>query len=98
MTLKQRSAFDIGQSNPNPIPYEFFIRYLNQPWVQEALGARINYTQDTIVGANNFEFQSGDVSRRSISDLNFLLNRGIKVSMVFGDRDYRCNCMCCKLP
>ncbi|KAI9663280.1 MAG: hypothetical protein M1821_008328 [Bathelium mastoideum] len=89
--LTDRSAFDIAQPNPNPFPFEYFVGYLNQPWVQEALGVKVNYTQDSIVTANDFEFGSGDAARRNISDLNFLLSHGIKVSLIFGDRDYRCN-------
>ncbi|KAI9696691.1 MAG: hypothetical protein M1820_008065 [Bogoriella megaspora] len=86
-----RSAFDMAQLNPAAAPTGYHIGFLNDPSVQEALGVPVNYTQDTIVAANNLEFQSGDPFRHSIADLNFLLSRGVKVTMIYGDRDYRCN-------
>ncbi|KAL9081169.1 MAG: hypothetical protein Q9157_000260 [Trypethelium eluteriae] len=91
LELSGLSAFDISLPSPEQYPFEYFVGYLNQPWVQEALGVKVNYTQDSIASADNFEFGTGDTQRRSISDLNFLLSQGIKVSMIYGDRDYRCN-------
>jgi hypothetical protein len=51
----------------------------------------VNYTLETNVNMNNNLFLTGDAGRRTISDLNFLLSQNIKVAMIYGDRDYRCN-------
>ena len=36
---------------------------------------------------------TGDAVRRSIDDFNQLLQNGVNVAMIFGDRDYQCNWM-----
>jgi carboxypeptidase D len=60
--------------------------------VQNALGVKINYTRFS----NNeiyFAFQqTGDfVYQNFVEDLEMILDRGISVSLVYGDADYICN-------
>lgn len=65
----------------------------NQPWVQAELGVPLNYTSgNDRVFQSVFLFGVGDMMRYGLEYLGGLLNRGIKVAMVYGDRDYRCNC------
>lgn len=83
--------FDIAHFNPDPYPYSHISAYFNKAWVQSALGVPLNFTAlSSAVFAAVIE-GTGDVSRANKSHTEFLLSRGKKVVMVYGDRDYRCN-------
>ena len=97
----QRSNFYIAVTIPDPCPLYLPVpTYLNQPWVQSALGVPLNYTSisNVILADYSLDFTNsnprlgtGDGSRRSITELEYALAQDIKVAMVYGDRDYRCN-------
>ncbi|KAI0376564.1 serine carboxypeptidase [Hypomontagnella monticulosa] len=86
-----RNYYDYASVDPNPFPAPFYNKYLNQPHVQSALGVPINFTQSS--SAVSYAFRSiGDYNRPGwVEDLAFLLENGIKVHMMYGDRDYACN-------
>lgn len=75
----------------NPWPLNYPVAFFNQHWVQKDLGVPVNFTDDSNIVTNTFE-SSGDFVIQSISALNHILARGIKVALVYGDRDYVCNC------
>ena len=86
-----RSFYDITQSNLDPFPQDTFLEYLNTAAVQSAIGAPINFTMtsDTVVNAFT---STGDYERGNyINDLAYLLSQGIRVALIYGDRDYACN-------
>jgi hypothetical protein len=67
--------------------------FFNQHWVQAALGVPVNFTWSSTRVQNNFLFGTGDSFRREgIKDLEYLLDSGVKLALVYGDLDYRCNC------
>jgi carboxypeptidase C (cathepsin A) len=86
-----RSYYDISHLLPDSYPPSQYITYLNSRPVQNAIGAVINFTSSSaqVYGA----FQStGDWERGPISPkLASLLNRGVRVGLIYGDRDYICN-------
>lgn len=89
-----RSANDIGHFFPDPFPPQFYIGYLNQPWVQSALGVPVNYS--FAVRSSYAAFQAtGDWARDShngyLADIGALLDSGVKIALLYGDRDYICN-------
>ncbi|KZF22817.1 putative carboxypeptidase S1 [Xylona heveae TC161] len=86
-----RSYYDIAHLNPDPFPPSYFIGYLTQNWVQKALGVPINFTES--INSVYYAFSSiGDYPRGGfLEDLSYILDNGIKVAMVYGDRDYACN-------
>ena len=64
------------------------IGYLAQRSVQAALGVPLNYT-DVMESVNQVFSKAGDNVRRGyVEDMGFLLDSGVKVAMVYGDRDY----------
>lgn len=86
-----RNYYDYASIDPNPFPAPFYNQYLNQPHVQSALGVPINFTQSSSAVAYAFR-AIGDYNRPGwVEDLSFLLENGIKVHMIYGDRDYACN-------
>ncbi|KAM0720596.1 hypothetical protein Q7P37_004732 [Cladosporium fusiforme] len=83
-----RSPFDIANQLPNPYPPAWPTGWASRAWVQQALGARVNFTANSYLTQSLFR---GDMVRRAgLQDLEYLLSRGIKVALIHGDRDYRC--------
>ncbi|KAF1988772.1 carboxypeptidase S1-like protein B [Aulographum hederae CBS 113979] len=86
-----RNYYDYATFDPDPFPPPFYEGWLNQAHVQAALGVPLNWTQSS--GTVSASFRSiGDYNRPGwLEDLAFLLESGIKVSLVYGDRDFACN-------
>ncbi|MCJ1263033.1 hypothetical protein MMC22_002903 [Lobaria immixta] len=90
-----RNYYDVAAIDPDPFPYSYFLGCLSQNWVQGALGVPVNFTK-----SNNGVFSAfratGDYARKDIrggqlADIAYLLDKGVKVALIFGDRDYACN-------
>ncbi|KAF2827958.1 alpha/beta-hydrolase [Ophiobolus disseminans] len=86
-----RNAFDISRSTHAIFPPDYIIGLMNQAWVQRDLGVPLNFS----IGANHivdtFFGVTGDPFKVTISTLQGVVSSGVKVALVFGDRDYRCN-------
>ena len=88
----QRGYYDIAHVTADPFPPQWYVGYLAKNSVQAALGVPVNYTES--VNSVYYAFDStGDYPRGGfLADLAFILESGIKVALVYGDRDYACNC------
>ena len=70
----------------------YYQGFFNQRWVQEDLGVRVNFT------SNDYSYQvamfalTGDAMIQDKSLLENVLNNGVSLALVYGDRDYQCNC------
>jgi len=89
--MSGRDLYDITQRAPDPFPPSTYLEYLNEAGVQAAIGAPVNYTQ-----SNNAVFlafqQTGDAERGDqINQMASLLSLGVRVALIYGDRDYLCN-------
>lgn len=76
------------------LPTEYETGLFNRPWVQDALGVPINFTRYHPAIEDAFIQLTGDLPRHNLSYLGHVLDNGVNVAMVYGDRDYRCNCTC----
>ncbi|KAJ5986490.1 Carboxypeptidase S1 [Penicillium sp. IBT 35674x] len=89
-----RGYYDITHKSPDPFPPQWYFGFLSQHWVQKALGAPINYTEsiDSVYSAftSTGDYARGDV-HGYLHDLGYVLDSGVKVSLVYGDRDYACD-------
>lgn len=86
-----RNYYDFATLDPDPIPPPWYEGFLNQQWVQQALGVPLNWTQSSSVVSRAFR-SIGDYPRPGwLEDLSYLLENGIKVALVYGDRDFACN-------
>ncbi|RMZ88721.1 hypothetical protein DV736_g4038, partial [Chaetothyriales sp. CBS 134916] len=87
-----RGYYDIAAVKLDPFPRNFYIGYLNQPHIQRALGVPVNYTNPGGNGPYAAFQDTGDYPRGGfLEDISYLLDNGVKVAMVYGDRDYACN-------
>ncbi|KAF2134717.1 putative carboxypeptidase S1 [Dothidotthia symphoricarpi CBS 119687] len=85
------SVFDIAATPNYPFPPKDAVTFLNQKWVREQLGVpEMNFTWDSQLVRNQF-FQTGDALRRTIQEVQDVLEQGVKVAMIYGDRDFQCN-------
>ena len=91
-----RNYYDIAAIDPDPFPPPYFLGFLSQHWVQGALGVPINYTEsNTGVGegfASTGDYARTDIRGGQLADIAYLLDKGVKVALMYGDRDYACNC------
>ncbi|CAG8027262.1 unnamed protein product [Penicillium nalgiovense] len=89
-----RGYYDLTHKNPDPFPPSYYLGWLNQHWVQGALGVPINFTESSNGAYNAFK-SVGDYPRSDVhgylEDLAYVLDSGIKVALVYGDSDYACN-------
>ncbi|TQV97615.1 hypothetical protein V2A60_006642 [Cordyceps javanica] len=85
-----RSNFDMAHLKPDPFPPSYANGFFNQAWVQKELGVSVNYTA-SLLSNNVLLYQTGDPVRTAGREmLQYLLGNGVKVVMMYGDRDYRC--------
>ncbi|KAK1518679.1 serine carboxypeptidase [Colletotrichum costaricense] len=91
LDVSGRDYYDVTQIDPTLFPLPFTAGYLNQPYVQSALGVPLNWTGSSSASSSAFR-SIGDYPRPGwIEDIAYLLHSGIKVSLMFGDRDFACN-------
>lgn len=65
--------------------------YLAQGWVLSALGVPVNFTAASPTVGASFN-STDDIDRAgSMEAVAYLLDNGVKVHMMYGDRDYACN-------
>jgi hypothetical protein len=82
--------YDISTQSPPSFPAGFHQGFLNREWVQAELGVPLNWTGSSPQASNAYR-DIGDYPRDSwLEDLGFLLDNGIKVSLVHGDLDFAC--------
>lgn len=88
-----RGVYDIRHPYVDPTPPSYFIDYLNQATVQNALGVDTNYTEYSNTDVYYAFQQTGDfVWPNFLDDLEQILNRStVRVSLIYGDADYICN-------
>lgn len=86
-----RNVFDIAQVGPQRFPSTQHIGFFNQRWVQSALGVPVNFTDSSGTMPAQYFVQTSDPFRQNQSSIEHLLNKGVQVALVYGDRDTRCN-------
>ncbi|GKU20601.1 unnamed protein product [Fusarium langsethiae] len=88
--LSDRNPFDITHPNMTLFPPHHIDDFFNQRWVQQELGVPLNFTATFNNIAQNWLGVVGDPVIGSLHTLEKVIERGVNVAMVYGDRDYRC--------
>ncbi|KAF2621155.1 alpha/beta-hydrolase [Macroventuria anomochaeta] len=87
-----QNKFDIAAPNlPETLPPKWAAGYLNDADIQQALGVPLNWTGLSFPVAVGFNATGDFVLGNGLKKLSNLLEKGVKVSLVYGDRDYQCN-------
>ncbi|PHH62498.1 hypothetical protein CDD81_7071 [Ophiocordyceps australis] len=86
-----RSPFDIAAPTANPQPPLFFVDYLNQETVLATVASPINYTLASGNVTDNFVLTGDGARGGNVARLAALLQRGVRIGFMYGDRDYVCN-------
>ena len=86
-----RDPYDITQKVPDSFPPSTYLEYLNEADVQAAIGAVVNYTQSNDAVHSAFQLTGDGQRGDSIDQMAYLLSRGVRVALIYGDRDYLCN-------
>jgi hypothetical protein len=71
---------------------------MNQEWVQKELGVPLNFSISFNALVNTYFGVTGDPFKVSIDTLNEVAAGDVKIVLMFGDRDYRCNCKWRRTP
>ena len=86
-----RDVYDVSQMTPDPFPPSTYLEYLNTAAVQAAIGAVVNYTETNSAVSTAF-LSTGDYDRGDqVAEMAYLLSLGVRVALIYGDRDYICN-------
>jgi len=59
--------------------------------VQGALGVPVNYSAENIAVGEAFSGTGDFLRPNSLEAIGYLLDNGVKVALVYGDRDFACN-------
>lgn len=84
-------VYDIRHPYNDPTPPEYFTDYLNTAFVQNALGVNLNYTTSNTDVYYAFQDSGDFVYTNFLTDLEQILDLGVRVSLFYGDADYICN-------
>lgn len=86
-----RGWFDIGHHFVDPFPPYHSFGYLTQEHVLAAMGTPVNFTWDSTVVAQKFGATHDGFHGGFLDAIAYLLDNGVKVHLMYGDRDYACN-------
>ncbi|KAL0941879.1 carboxypeptidase S1 (serine carboxypeptidase) [Colletotrichum truncatum] len=86
-----RSWYDIARKNPDSFPPNTYLEYVNTAGFQQAIGSVVNFTMTSEAVLTNFQATGDHMRGPLIPKLARLLERGIRVALIYGDRDYICN-------
>ncbi|KAK7959323.1 carboxypeptidase S1 [Apiospora aurea] len=85
------NLFDLTSAPRGSFPPKYAAGYLNSKEVQDALGVPLNFT-GLAAGVRDVFNKTGDfILGHNVADLGRLLDKGVKVAFMYGDRDYQCN-------
>jgi hypothetical protein len=85
------SYYDFAAPATSSFPHEYFVGFLSQRWVQEALGVPLNFTEASGSVYDAFNAVGDTVRGGLLEDIAYVLDSGVKVALVYGDRDFACN-------
>jgi hypothetical protein len=93
--MLQRNTADVATKLPDSFPPPYYIGYLNTQAAQQALGVPRNFTADNINVESAFNSYDEPLGGH-VEDIGYLLDKGVNVALVYGDRDYLNNCKSAK--
>ncbi|KAI1869937.1 uncharacterized protein JN550_005527 [Neoarthrinium moseri] len=89
--LAQSSNYDIRANASADLPPSHWYDWLNTAEAQDALGVRVNYTGSSSEIWVGFDYSGDWAYPTFLQDLQDLLNKDVRVALIYGDADYICN-------
>ena len=89
--LGNRYVYNIRSPKNVTEPSGAYAAYLDLPEIQDAFGVNLNYTTNNPDIFYAFWNSRDELYDDGIKDLEYLLDRDVRVAMVHGDADYICN-------
>ncbi|KAI1499275.1 serine carboxypeptidase [Biscogniauxia marginata] len=86
-----RGWFDIAHPKYDPFPAPLLSGYLMQESVLSALGVPVNHSKVSLAVSRLFDRTHDIIHGGFLDAIAYLLDSGVKVHMMYGDRDYACN-------
>lgn len=83
--------YDIARTSHQSQWSRYATGYLNQAIIQQALGVPLNFTDNSDFVSRAFEATGDGMRGGYLEKYAYLLDSGITVAFVYGDRDYQCN-------
>ncbi|KAI0453898.1 carboxypeptidase S1 [Xylaria acuta] len=83
--------YDIAHPRYDPFPAPHMYGYLRQESVLAALGVPVNYSEHSGAAADGFIGTFDFIHGGFLESIAGLLDHGVKVHLMYGDRDYACN-------
>ncbi|KAI2466746.1 carboxypeptidase S1 [Annulohypoxylon bovei var. microspora] len=94
LNRKKWGFYDIAHCYLDAFPGNEYLYYLADEDVRKSLGVPVNYTDISNAVGKAFNL-TGDYARRNpqgyLENIGTLLDSGVQVAMVYGDRDFACN-------
>ncbi len=85
------ARFDITHHKEDPFPPPHIYGFLSRGEVLEALGVPVNFTASSPAVATNFGDSADHLKGGFVDAIGYLLDTGVKVHLMYGDRDFACN-------
>ncbi|GAO16841.1 hypothetical protein UVI_02011650 [Ustilaginoidea virens] len=85
------ARFDIAHPKHDPFPPPHMHGYLTDDKVLAAIGSPVNFTWVSETVSDNFMSTLDIVHGGFLDAVGYLLDSGVKVHMMYGDRDFACN-------
>lgn len=83
--------YDVAHPKNDPFPPPHMYGYLTQGSVLASLGVPVNFTGSSGAVGQTFQGTMDIIHGGFLESIGYLLDSGVKVHMMYGDRDYPCN-------
>lgn len=91
LTSGKYGWFDVTHPAEDPFPPFYSSGFLNQHWVQKALGVPVNHSFASPAVGEAFDRTADWAKGGLVEDIAYILDHGVKVTLMYGDRDFACN-------
>ncbi|CAH0050996.1 unnamed protein product [Clonostachys solani] len=83
--------YDIAHPRADPFPPYHILGYLSQEHVLAAIGSPVNFTAISMTTNSIFMGTNDFIHGGFLDSMAYLLDSGVSIHMIYGDRDYACN-------
>lgn len=87
----ERSIYDLTHPAWNSQDSPYIFGYMTQSDVLQRLGSPVNFTTVAMAPSEAFRGAADQLRGADVASIAHLLDRGVKVHMMYGDRDWVCN-------